>query len=237
MFDRVVISCEHGGNKVPEQYQAQFEGADEVLQSHRGWDPGALELAGELAHVLRAPLYYTTVTRLLIEANRSLGSYDLYSQYTAALDDTEKLQLQATYYQPYRNAVENEIRNWITAGERVLHLSMHSFTPVLNGEVRQTDIGLLFDPDRESEAGYCEVLKRCLAEEYPAYVCRFNYPYLGTNDGHTKELREKFTDAHYAGIEIEVNQKYVEDENQDNWAAIKQAICSCIEKTLNIGEV
>ena len=38
------LSCEHGGNHIPTAYQPLFKGAEEVLASHRGWDPGALEL-------------------------------------------------------------------------------------------------------------------------------------------------------------------------------------------------
>jgi predicted N-formylglutamate amidohydrolase len=34
----------------------------------------------------------------------------------------------------------------------VLHLSIHSFTPIWSGVERKVDIGILFDPDNKSEA-------------------------------------------------------------------------------------
>ena len=40
----VVLSCEHGGNIVPDEFSELFRNASDVLESHRGLDPGALEL-------------------------------------------------------------------------------------------------------------------------------------------------------------------------------------------------
>ena len=37
----------------------------------------------------------------------------------------------------------------------------------------------------------------------------FNEPYLGTYDGLTTYLRTQYNNTHYAGIEIEINQKWV----------------------------
>src|SRR5436305_13375521 len=38
----LLITCEHGGNAVPERYRGAFAGAARALASHRGYDPGAL---------------------------------------------------------------------------------------------------------------------------------------------------------------------------------------------------
>jgi hypothetical protein len=38
----------------------------------------------------------------------------------------------------------------------------------------------------------------------------FNKPYLGIDDGLTTYLRTVYPDSHYAGIEIEINQKFVD---------------------------
>src|SRR4030065_143064 len=59
------------------------------------------------------------------------------------------------YSRPYRNRVEAHIAAAIAQGSRVIHLSSHSFTPVLDGEVRNADIGLLYDPARHGEAELC----------------------------------------------------------------------------------
>ena len=40
------------------------------------------------------------------------------------------------------------------------------------------------------------------------YAVRFNYPYKGTADGHTTALRAQFPPSLYAGMELEVSQRY-----------------------------
>ena len=47
--DRLVITCEHAGNMVPERYRPLFSGHEHLLPTHRGWDPGALLLAREMS--------------------------------------------------------------------------------------------------------------------------------------------------------------------------------------------
>ena len=43
--DCYLITCEHGGNRIPPRYRDLFAGCEALLQSHRGYDPGALTLA------------------------------------------------------------------------------------------------------------------------------------------------------------------------------------------------
>ena len=38
----IVISCEHGGNRIPARYREWFTRHRALLASHRGFDPGAL---------------------------------------------------------------------------------------------------------------------------------------------------------------------------------------------------
>ncbi|PTM08135.1 MAG: N-formylglutamate amidohydrolase, partial [Bacteroidetes bacterium] len=40
---KLVLTCEHGGNQIPKQYQALFPDKT-VLQSHRGFDLGSLDV-------------------------------------------------------------------------------------------------------------------------------------------------------------------------------------------------
>lgn len=92
---------------------------------------------------------------------------------------------------------------------KVLHLAIHSFTPVLNGETRNADLGLLYDPGRPSEKRWADRLHDALDPLPPALRIRRNYPYLGKADGLTAALRKKFAARRYAGLEIELNQSAV----------------------------
>ena len=151
----MLVTCEHGGNRVPKEYRALFAGRKSLLATHRAYDPGALALARELARAFDAPLVASTVTRLLIELNRSPGHPQLYSELTRALPPSEKARIVARYYEPYRREVEQRVAQATAARRRVIHISAHSFVPVLNGSTRNADIGLLYDPARADERALC----------------------------------------------------------------------------------
>jgi len=202
----LILSCEHGGNRVPARYRRLFSG--KILATHRGYDPGALELARDLARATGAPLFYSTVSRLLVELNRPLGHHQVFSSYALRLPERERQTLLKRYYFPYWRSVENAVAKALRGGRQVLHLSVHSFTPRFRGVRRRTDIGLLFDPQRVLEARFCEAWRQALQRRSPRLRVRHNYPYRGTGDALTTSLREKFTSRHYLGIEIEVNQKF-----------------------------
>ena len=223
----MLISCEHAGNEVPDAYAPLFSGAEAALVSHRGWDPGALEVAQFLADQLQVQLFSMPVTRLLIEMNRSLDNPQLFSDFSNGLEEAVKSNLIKQYYLPYRNSIEAAIGQ---ANGVVVHLSIHSFTPVLNGEVREVDIGLLFDPDRKSEFKFCTFLKSKLSTEWTELTIQFNEPYKGTDDGLTTSLRKKFPDRKYLGIEIEINQKFV---GAPFFSSLKQHLLSGIKQAIN----
>jgi predicted N-formylglutamate amidohydrolase len=203
------------------------------LKSHRGWDPGAIELAKEFATKLKAPLFAAQTSRLLIELNRSLPHPSLFSEFTRDLPLVEKQLLIEDYYLPYRARIED----WIGANHRggrapfILHISVHTFTPKLDGEVRDADIGLLFDPGRAREAEFCRAWRERLQADYPALRVRDNYPYLGTDDGFTTWLRYRYPTDAYAGIELEVNQSWPLGNKQE-WKRLQTALAETLQRVL-----
>lgn len=199
----ILLSCEHAGNQVPVRYRSHLP-TDEVLNSHRGWDPGALDVAVALSETLDLPCFTHQTTRLLVEVNRSLGHPQLFSDYSQAFGDEDKQLVLDKYYFPYRLRVENAIA---MLAKPTLHLSIHSFTPVWNEQVRLTDIGILFDPMRSLETAIAEKLLVLLQQELPTFRIEFNEPYKGVDDGFTTYLRTRFSDEEYAGVELEINQK------------------------------
>lgn len=220
--DRIVVTCEHAGNLVPAELAHLFRGAKKVLESHRGYDPGSLALGEAIARRLRCELFAHPITRLLVEPNRSIGHRALFSEFTRPLPGELRRRLVDEYYFPHRDAVEAAIDAHLRNGERVLHLGVHTFTPVLNGVIRKTDIGLLYDPARKSERAFCGAWHGRLAAALPAYRIRRNNPYHGASDGLTTSLRRQFPATRYLGIELEVNQKFVHDARR--WSRITETI-------------
>lgn len=205
---QLLITCEHGGHAVPTDLRPIFRGAGEVLRSHRGWDPGALAVAVDLAAGTSAPLLATTISRLVVECNRSVGHPRLFSEFTRHLDPSRRRSLLDRFYFPHRDAVES-LLTALTRASPAVHLGIHSFTPVLDGRVRRVDIGILFDPARPFERNVAGRLHRRILHAAPGLRVRFNTPYRGTSDGLTTALRGRFSGARYAGIEIEINQGLV----------------------------
>jgi predicted N-formylglutamate amidohydrolase len=225
----ILITCEHGGNRIPPRYRQLFRGHEDLLQTHRGWDPGALVMAKQLAKALHAPLFVSTVSRLLIDLNRSKGHPRLYSEATRAAPPEVRREIFEQYYLPYREQVESHIAREIARGRRVVHISSHSFTPVLAGEGRNADIGLLYDPSRKGELELCVRWQKALQEAMPGLRVRRNYPYTGKSDGFTAYLRRRFAAAEYVGVELEVNQGWVARGGRQ-WFALRQGLVRALAK-------
>jgi len=204
---KVITTCEHGGNLIPEQFAGYFTNASKDLNSHLGIDFGALDIFHMLSENYSDFSKYSEVSRLLVDLNRSPGSQSLFSKYTSSLPENFRKHILAEYYYPFRESVVKKVKEYLHAGEIVIHISVHTFTPVLNDEVRMNDIGLLYDPGRSLESRICVFWKEAVERSSNDLRVMFNHPYPGTSDGLTKYLREIF-DQNYAGIELEINQKH-----------------------------
>lgn len=205
----VVLSCEHGGNNVPDAFMELFCNAGDVLDSHRGWDPGALELFFEMENAAKVDFsLFSETTRLLIDLNRSLNKRTLFSEFTFPLSALQKQEIIDNYYRPFRNCFFDHLKLLVKEKRFVLHVSVHSFTPVFEGQTRNADIGLLYDPRFGLEKVMAWLWRKKITAWNPDLKIRMNYPYLGKNDGHVFALRNQLGSGYYAGIELEINQKY-----------------------------
>jgi predicted N-formylglutamate amidohydrolase len=225
----LLLSCEHGGNRIPREHAALFRGAAATLASHRGWDPGALLVARELARRLRVPMLAVTWSRLLVESNRAPSNPQIWSRYTAGLARQEQERILERYWWPHRRRVEARVREVIAAGGRVLHVAVHSFTPVLHGEVRRADVGLLYDSRRARETALCRRWQAVLHRVAPELRVRRNYPYRGSADGLPTWLRRRFPDRRYGGVELELNQALLDARQRRGLArALAQSLAELL---------
>lgn len=210
----LVITCEHASNAVPGFVVNAFKTAglagipEGVLKTHRGYDIGAFEVYRRLVRTMRPDFYLAgKFSRLVADLNRSDTNRSFYSEYTRDLPECVKERIHGIWL-AHRTKIEDFIARKIHKGDkgfRVIHLGIHSFTPVLGDVVRNADIGILYDPSREAECRIADALIREIKVRAPGLRIRRNSPYRGTSDGLTTTLRKKFGEA-YAGIEIEMNQ-------------------------------
>lgn len=217
----VLITCEHASKDLPSEHIHLYD--PDTLDSHAGWDPGALDLAQHLARSLDAPLFAGRWSRLLIDLNRSAhhrgripGKNKLSPEQCAALHHGVWL--------PYRQQVAEAAQQAVRGTGHCLHLSVHSFTPIWQGQMRRTDIGLLYDPARSVERHLAKQLQAALSAGTGLRVHR-NQPYRGMADGHTTGLRRHFDEHVYAGLELEISQSLVQ---RPAWASLSTTLSALV---------
>jgi predicted N-formylglutamate amidohydrolase len=214
----VVLSCEHASNRVPSRYGNLGLDA-RTLRTHIAWDIGARDVARSFGRALGCPSHEGRWTRLLVDLNRSAthrkviaeSSFGIEIPGNRGIDARERERRVETYWRPYREAVESEVRATIARAGRCVHLSVHSFTPEVDGRARNADVGILYDPRRRREA---ELARRWAGEIAAAGLrVRLNYPYRGTADGLCRTLRQRLRASAYVGVEIELNQRCLVDRS------------------------
>jgi predicted N-formylglutamate amidohydrolase len=229
----LLISCEHASNHVPDELATLPGSNRKTLLSHRAFDAGALEAATRIAEATGGHLISGTCTRLAIDLNRGSSNPRRFSEYSRQLSPEKKAALEAAWYTPYRDSIAGYIKSSAANRHTVIHLSVHSFTPVLNGVVRNADIGLLYDPARIHERSFAERLKVRMHTLRPSLHIRYNYPYRGVTDGCTTWMRKHYAPARYIGIEIELNQRLL--KRKKAWEAclhdLAESVRSVVSRT------
>jgi predicted N-formylglutamate amidohydrolase len=222
---RLLISAEHAGNRVPAEYAPLFADAAGVLETHRGLDLGALELARAFGRKLGVEPFMGTVTRLVVDLNRSPRNRNVFSEFSRGLSAERRVAALAKHYWPYRHAVEEAVTRAVEARLSVLHVSAHSFTPVLRGAVRNCDVGFLYDPRRRNEVRFVEAWHAALRAAASDLVLRRNYPYRGVSDALVSYLRRRYGARGYVGLELEINQKHVD---APRWRALVKLLATTL---------
>lgn len=228
---KFIFTCEHSGNLIPDQFSELFKTNSSLLNSHSGYDIGILDVFKIFTSHFNSPTFYTEISRLLIEFNRSLHHKDLFSHITKQLDENAKQSLINNYYLPYRENIFSTINKLIKKNHKVIHIAFHSFTPILNDKIRNADIGFLYDSKSINEKLFCKKWKRNVLIVSSSVKIRFNYPYRGIADGLTSYLRKIFGYNNYIGIELEINQKLI--TYQEDIEHISNLLSYSFNQTIN----
>lgn len=216
----MVLLADHARNALPARYGTLGLPHGELTR-HIAYDIGAEGVTRHLAALTGAPAVLSTFSRLLIDPNRGEDDPTLIRQiYDRAiipgnhpLPEREREERLDRFYRPYHRAVAKAIA---AAGRACGHapfvVSIHTFTPQMQGHRRPWHVGLLWDCDDRAAVR----LIRMLAAE-DGIVVGDNEPYDGALHGDTM-----FTHCTVHGIAhvlIEIRQDLVADEaGQAAWA-------------------
>lgn len=208
----VLLICEHASNRLPARY-GDLGLSQQVLSSHIAWDPGALEVARLLSQKLDATLIYQRFSRLIYDCNRPPEStsampvrseiYDVPGN--ANLDEAERFLRTAALYIPFHEAISSLIEKRRILGLKSVIVTVHSFTPVYHGNIRDVQIGLLHDTD-------ARLVDDMLSDSDTApFRVERNQPY-GPDDGVTHTLRLHALPDGLLNVMIEVRNDLISDE-------------------------
>jgi len=213
-----VILCDHASNRIPQAF-ASIRFSPELLETHVGWDPGALGVARYLSDCLDAPLIWPNASRLLIDCNRPLDSGSLIVVETErdTVDANRDLSLEERkrridcIHAPYHAAIDACLQR--RGGQATALVAIHSFTPVFFGRARPWEIGIIFAEDRR--------LADCLIRELKSdasLTVGINEPYSPADQVYyTVERHAAPRGLPAAMIEIR-NDEIASDEGQRRWA-------------------
>ena len=147
------LVCEHAGQAIPEKLR-NLRLSQEELNQHIAWDIGAGALCRKIANTLGCCAILQNYSRLVIDCNRPPEAEDAMPEISGgvaipgncSLTDEMKADRVSSVFQPYQDAISDILnRNKIRYA-----LSIHSFTPQLQGQSRPWDIGFLFRSDKKS---------------------------------------------------------------------------------------
>jgi predicted N-formylglutamate amidohydrolase len=229
-----VILCDHASNRIPEAYQS-FGFAEEALQRHIAWDPGALAVARLLSAKLDAPLFWPDASRLIVDCNRAADAPSLIVTESEGrpvpanrgLDEEERSRRLANIHAPYHAAIDTCLARRVADGRATALIAIHSYTPVYFGKARPWQIGILFDDNRR----LADLLIRELRTD-PALNVGINQPYSPA-DGVYYTLSRHAGPRGLPAVMIEIRNDEIGDEAGElSWADRLARIFVAVEPRL-----
>ncbi len=215
-----LLVADHASAHIPDAlFDLGLSKADRY--SHLAWDIGTDSLIRALSQKLQLPAVICSYSRLVVDCNRSLDDPSAYLSYSdareiqgnKALSSAERqLRADAVYY-PYHREVSEQLLALERHVERAAIVSVHSFTPVLNGKPRPWDCGILWDKDPRLPQALLDSLSAI-----PSIKVGDNQPYSG------RSAADYTVDCHgesegRAHVAIEVRQDHLASpEGVDLWA-------------------
>lgn len=233
----ILLNCEHASCRFPASLGDM--GLDPFARRcHLAVDIGAGRVTEKLAEGLGVTAVLANFSRLIVDCNRQLLDPTAFLEYgdgiivpgNRNLHQDEKDRRAEAIYWPYHKAVDEQIKRLSTIGPAPAFIAIHSFTPVLNGESRAWQIGVLWDKDEEMRDIFLEGFR---SADYR----------VGSNEPYSGKAPMDFTIDHHAEaiglphVGIEIRQDLIDDEaGVTEIASLMHEIIKSIPKRMGLGE-
>ncbi len=235
----LVLLADHARRNLPDDY-GDLGLPKSEFDRHIAYDIGVEMVTRRLAELLDAPALLANFSRLLIDPNRGEDDptlirqlYDgtvIPSNYPMASQERERRI--ERFYRPYHDAAGSMIASVAEASKRAPFIvSIHSFTPMMQGIARPWHVGILWDSDDRAVKPMLAGLGRD-----PMLVIGDNEPYDGALRGDTM-YRHAIVNG-FAHVLIEIRQDLIAaEEGAYQWAARLAPILDEINRRPDIHEV
>ncbi|HEV7414744.1 MAG TPA: N-formylglutamate amidohydrolase [Tianweitania sediminis] len=209
----LLLLADHAGRAVPGDY-ADLGLTAREFDRHIAYDIGVANVTRGLAAALEVPAVLCPFSRLLVDPNRGHDDPTLIRQLydgtivpgNYPLSQEERERRLERFYRPYHRAVAQAVEQVSQAsGKAPFLFSVHSFTPVMQGQERPWHVGILWDKDDR----VARPLMEMLAAD-PVLCVGDNEPYAGALRGDT--LYQHATVKGYAHALIEIRQDLLATE-------------------------
>jgi predicted N-formylglutamate amidohydrolase len=208
----ILLLCDHASRRIPASLGDM--GLDPpARRCHLAVDIGAGTLTRALASSLSVTAVLCEYSRLVVDCNRQLLDPSAFLEFgdgivipgNRNLRPEQKAMRADAVYWPYHEAVAEEIKRLQSYGTPPAVLSLHSFTPVLNGVARRWHMGVLWDADKR----LADVFMKGLGEA--GYLVGDNEPYSGkAPQDFTIDYHAEANGLPHVGLEI--RQDLIADE-------------------------
>lgn len=186
---KCVVVCDHASNLVPKAL-SDLGLAKADLQKHIAWDPGTEDIGRYLSKDLDAPLVLASYSRLVVDLNRGHDAEDCMREVSdhiripgnRALSAAQREQRLREVFWPYHRAVDGQIQRFLDRGVAPVLISLHSFTPKMDGFRRPWHIGVLWN----KEEGIARKLIENLRRHNPELRIGENEPYSLKSENFSK---------------------------------------------------
>lgn len=180
-----LILCDHASSALPQEF-GDLGLPEEVIESHAGWDIGALGCARSLSQITDSPLIFPAVSRLVIDCNRHVDHPELIVESTefgsvprnVHVSPDDRRERIRRVHQPFHREIEDLVRTRTRSGQLRAVVSLHSFTPCHAGVSRPWHVGILY---RSCEAWAHSI--RAHFEKVSDGNIGLNVPYSALSDG------------------------------------------------------
>ena len=216
----ILLIGDHAGRAIPQRL-GDLGVAPADLARHIAVDIGVAGMGTALAPLIDAPFVHQAYSRLVIDCNRRPGAPDRAPEVSDGTPIPANVGLNAEalaqrvdeIYQPYQDAIAAELDARATTGRTSLLVSLHSFTPMMQGLARPWKVGVLHRNDSALSTRMLALLREALGEA----AVGDNQPYAMDPVDNTVPLHADPRGLDY--LELEVRQDLIADAAGQRWAA------------------